>query len=158
MNAKQTVLVAAIVLAGCRGAVREPDMPAQVRAEATAVAPSAKPLPLRLDRVHASDGACSALRPGASSGRDFRKTLFRAMDRVPIASSSGQAVTSAWRISADSEKGPGTILRVDGVKATGAYYYGEGIFAGCDQSSLERAYAALIPENGTEMFELMQLG
>ena len=158
MNAKTTVLMAAIVVAGCRGSVRGQDVTAQVRAQAPSATPGAKPLPLRVDRVHASDGACSALRPGAPSGRDFRKTSLRAMDRVPISWGSGQAVTSAWRIIADSEKGPGTIVRVDGMKGTGDYYYGEGIFAGCNQSSLESVYSALIPKDGTEKFELMQLG
>ena len=158
MSAKKTVLVAAIVLAGCRGSIRDPDVAAQVRAEAPSVTPGAKPLPLRLDRVHASGGPCNALRPEASSGRHVLKTSFRAMDRVPISWGSEQAVTSAWRISADSEEGPGTIVRVDGVKATGAYYYGEGIFAGCDQSSLQSTYSSLIPEDGTPLFEPMQLG
>lgn len=154
--AGKTILLAALILAGCRGSVREGETATQMRGEVARALPPEQS-PLKVDPAHASNGPCSYRRVTFGRG-GIRGVSLRAMDRVAISRGSAQPVTSAWRIAAESEQGSGTIVRVEGTRVRGDYYVGDGIFAGCNQSSLSSAYFTLAPPPGAAEFEMLQQG
>lgn len=155
--AGKTILVAAIILAGCRGSVRESEtVTALTRGEAP-LPLTQEQSPLKIDFARAPDGPCTVRRLALRRG-GLRGVSLRAMDRIPISGNPAKPITSAWRIEAESDQGSGTIVRVEGTKVRGDYYVGDGIFAGCNQSSLASAYFTLAPAPGVAQFEILQLG
>ena len=155
--AGKTILVAAIILAGCRGSVRESETVTALRRGEATTALRQDQSPLKIDFARAPDGRCAVRRLALHHG-GLRGVSFRAMDRIPIFGNPAKPMTSAWRIQAESDQGSGTIVRVEGTKVRGDYYVGDGIFAGCNQSRLASAYFTLAPTPGVAEFEILQLG
>jgi hypothetical protein len=154
--AGKTILLAAMILVGCRGSVREGETASQMNGEVARALPPEQ-VPLKIDRAGAPTGPCSDRRVAIGRGR-LEGVSLRAMDRVAISTDSGGSITSAWRIQAEGEQGSGTIVRVEGSAVRGDYYVGDGIFAGCNQPSLASAYFTLAPPPGAAEFEMLQLG
>jgi hypothetical protein len=151
MSAKIFVL-ASVVLFGCRGAVLQAQTN-EPRERAATVAPVVAVAPLQLDAAEAGAGGCPARSLGGSA-----EVSRRSMERIPIAWRSTGIVRSAWRVGADSEQGPGAIVLVERPDGSGSYYVGEGIFAGCSQSTLSSAYRRLARTNEPIEAESLQLG
>jgi hypothetical protein len=140
MSARLIVL-GSIVLFGCRGAAPHAQTSgADERGTAGAVVAEVSPLPLESKEVRA--GACAA----RELGRVSRATR-QSMERIPISWRSTKIVFSAWRLNADSKLGPGAIVFADRPDGSGGYYLGQGIFAGCNQSTLSSAYQNLAPKS-----------
>ena len=154
--AGKMILLTALILAGCRGSVREGETVNSMRTEATPVPPQEQS-PLRIDPGLPPGGPCVVRRLAPQPGA-LRGVSLREMDRVPVSRGAKKPVTSAWRIQAESALGSGTIVRVEGAKARDDYYLGDGIFAGCNQSSLASAYLTLAPAPGVAEFDILQLG
>jgi len=152
MSAKIIVL-ASVALFGCRGAALHAQT-SEPRERSTAGAPVAAPAPMQLDEAGMSLGACPAKSLGSRSARGVSR---RSMERIPVSWRSSGIVLSAWRVQADSEQGPGHIVVVDRLDGSGSYYLGEGIFAGCSQSTLSSAYRGLAPTNVVSEPEPLQL-
>ncbi len=140
MNAKLIVL-GSVVLVGCRGAAlhAQTSRPGE---RGTAGVVLAEVSPLLLDAKEVRAGACAA----RALGRVSRAT-HRSMERIPISWRSTKTVFSAWRLEADSKLGPGSIVFADRPDGSGGYYLGQGIFAGCNQSTLSSAYKNLAPKS-----------
>jgi hypothetical protein len=151
MSAKIVVLMST-VLFGCRGAVLHAETNESRQRTAT-VAPVVAVAPLHLDAADVGAGGCSARSLGGSA-----EVSRRSMERIPIAWRSTGVVLSAWRVAADSEQGPGGIVLVERPDGSGSYYLGEGIFAGCSQSTLSSAYRRLARTNEPIEAETLQLG
>lgn len=101
---------------------------------------------------------------GSSSGTDSATpvpglTNARALslDRVPIRTRESGATLSAWRLSAGSDEGEGTIVAVE-AGPNGTRYRGEGVFLGWTAEQLRGAYEALRPRTAESPFETQQLG
>ena len=154
--AGKIMLLTALILAGCRGSVREGETLTSMRAEA-APAPPPQASPLRIDPALAPGGPCVVRRLAQKAGA-LRSVSFRAMDRVPVYTDPSRPIFSAWRIKAGSDLGEGSIVRVEGTSSRKDFYVGGGIFAGCNQSSLASAYFTLAPTPGEAEFEMIQLG
>ncbi len=152
MSAKIIVL-ASTVLFGCRGAVLHAETN-ESRGRAATVAPVVAVAPLQLDAAEVGAGGC----PARSLDGSVREVSRRSMERIPIAWRSTGTVLSAWRVGADSEQGPGGIVLVERPDGSGSYYVGEGIFAGCSQSTLSSAYRRLARTNEPIEAESLQLG
>jgi hypothetical protein len=152
MSAKIIVL-ASVVLFGCRGAVLEAHAN-ESRGRATVGTPVAAVAPLPLNADEIGVGGC----PARSPGRGISDVSRRSMERIPIAWRSTGIVLSAWRVGADSEQGPGGIVLVERPDGSGTYFLGEGIFAGCSQSTLSSAYRRLARTNEPIEAESPQLG
>jgi hypothetical protein len=150
MTAKIIVL-GSVVLFGCRGAAlhAQTTEPGERPMAETPIAAA----PMQIDVDGLSLGAC----PAKSLASSARGVSRRSMERIPVSWRSSGIVLSAWRVHADSEQGPGHIVLVDLLNGSGSYYLGEGIFAGCSQSTLSSAYRGLAPTNVMSEPEPLQL-
>lgn len=98
-------------------------------------------------RELAGPGAVSPTeRPGAAPMR-------RSLERVPVRARGSLIAGSAWRVTADSPQGGGSITLIDS-----GHYRGDGIFLGLSQEQLLAEYARLNPPGNEPAVELLQLG
>ena len=89
--------------------------------------------------------------PGLTNARAL------SLDRTPIRTRESGATLSAWRLSAGSDQGEGTIVVVE-AGPNGTRYRGEGVFLGWTAEQLRGAYEALRPRTDEPAFETQQLG
>jgi hypothetical protein len=79
------------------------------------------------------------------------------LERFPVGLRGESALQSAWRLSVDSDEGPGAITLVE-LSRDETFYRGEGIFLGWRQERLAAAYRALLPKPEEDGFQTQQLG
>jgi len=150
---EKIIVLASIALFGCRGAVLHAE-PNEPRERAATAAPIVAAAPLQLDAAEVGAGGC----PVRSLGASMHRVSRRSMERIPVSRRSTGIVLSTWRLGADSEQGPGGIVLVERPDGSGNYFLGEGIFAGCSQSTLSSAYRRLARTNEPVEAESLQLG
>lgn len=80
-----------------------------------------------------------------------------ALDRFPIRLREGSTTQAGWRLSVESEEGPGAIVFVE-TSPDETHYRGEGVFLGWPRERMALAYQALLPASDADRFEMPQLG
>lgn len=77
--------------------------------------------------------------------------------RFPIRAREVSVTLSAWRLSAASDEGDGTITLVE-LSDGSVFRRGDGIFLGWPQARLSDAYDALVPRDVAAAPDMPQLG
>ncbi len=93
--------------------------------------------------------------PGEKSPteRPSATAIRRSLERVGIRMRDSHITQPAWRVTADSSNGTGSITLLDA-----GFYRGEGIFSGWTQEQLVAEYGRLNPPSDEPKFEPLQLG
>ena len=84
-------------------------------------------------------------------------TSKQELARVPIRTRDSNVTRSAWRMTVDTDEGPGTITRIENDGSL--LWRGDGVFLGATQEQLAATYDELnAPPDEEPAFELQQLG
>lgn len=87
----------------------------------------------------------------------LRNPRVLALDRFLIRLRDESTTQSAWRLSVESDEGPGAIILVE-ASPEETFYRAEGVFLGWSQDRLASAYRALLPKPEADGFQVQQLG